>query len=71
MWKDNRDGPVFVRIRRERQPQVYGLRANRGNLVFKFFDPFSGVVATDPALLPVYVPPVKVAAGGEMEGGET
>lgn len=70
MREDNREGHVFVRIRRERQPQIYGLRANRGGLTFKLFAPFSGVVATDPASLPVYVPPVKVAASGEMEGGD-
>ena len=68
--EDNREGHVFVRIRRERKPQVYGLRANSGNLVFKLFDPFSGVVATDPASLPVYVPPVKVAMDGEKERGD-
>ena len=37
----------------DKKPQVYGLRATKGKLCFKFFAPFSGLVAADPLSLPI------------------
>lgn len=45
-------GYAYVRVKQGQKPVVYGLRTTRGPLVFKFFEPYSGVVAADPASVP-------------------
>lgn len=47
-----KDGYAYVRVKQGPSPAVYGLRATRGPLVFKFFEPYSGIVAADPAAIP-------------------
>ena len=51
-----RDGYLYVKVKQQQKSQVYGLRATNGPLVFKFFAPYSGLVAADPLSVPHYVP---------------
>ena len=47
------DGCRYVKVKMDKKPQIYGLRAAKGKLCFKFFAPFSGLVAADPLSLPL------------------
>lgn len=48
-----KNGHRYLTVKMDKKPQVYGLRAVKDKVCFKFFAPFSGLVAADPLSVPV------------------
>ena len=41
---DCKHGAAYISLKRMAKPEIYGLRAVKGSMKFKFFDPFSGEI---------------------------